>query len=360
MLYRFDVEGLAARNGKLMATRDGRHFLIGGIPGPVIDKLIACFEHAASIGLDQLPGNAHQTLVANNILVPTDEQELARYQAARAPRTRALAYRMANPIRLLGSGWGLVALAGVSLLLFMLFQPSMRFLTLAAMVEGMPLSDIAITLATLFATIAIHELGHAAAACYYTGTVGEFHFRFIWGMPAVTVDVTSFCLTGRKGKVAISVAGGVFQVTAALAAIALSDVPAVHTGAVIGIFLAIINLLPLPLYDGYWVLVDLLGRRVMPRLARSRDWIEIAYGAVLLALFVFSAPYVYATIMRQIFAAAALLQQAPVRGAVLAAFSAFAVISFTMFAWSLFKSLFGKPAPKAAPAEAQLPTGLPS
>lgn len=348
MLYRFDVEHLAARNGKLMVTRDGRHFLIGGIPEPEIERLVADFEHTAIVRLEQLPGNAHQTLVANNILVATDGAELARYKAGRAPRATALAHRMANPIRLLGSGWGLLALAGVSLLLFTLFQPSMRFLTLAAMVEGMPVTDIALTLATLFATIAIHELGHAAAACYYTGTVGEFQFRFIWGMPAVTVDVTSFCLTGRAGKVAISMAGGVFQVTAALAAIALCDVEAVHTGAVIGIFLATINLLPLPLYDGYWVLVDLLGRKVMPRLARSRDWLEIAYGGALLGLFLFSAPYAYAAIKRQIAASVGLLQQAPVRGAVLTVFSVFAIVSFSMFAWSLAKSLFGKPVAKTA------------
>lgn len=347
MLYRFDVDHLTARNGKLLVRRDGRHFLIGGIPEAAIKRLVAAFTQSEILRLDHLPGNAYETLVTNGILVASDDAELARYRAGRVPRTTALAFRLANPIRLLGSSAGLLFLVSLSVLLYTWSQPSMPFMTLAAMVEGMDAADIALTLLTLFTTIAIHELGHAAAACYYTGTVGEFHFRFIWGMPAVTVDVTSFCLTGRQGKVAISVAGGVFQVTAAMLLIASCDLDAVHTGAAIGIFLAVVNLLPLPLYDGYWVVVDLLGRRVMPRLVRSRDWLDITYGLLLLGLFLLSTPYVYATIRRQIDASIVLLQQAPLRGLVLAAFSLFAIVSFAMFAWSLAKNLFGKPGAQA-------------
>lgn len=347
MLYRFDVDRLTARNGKLLVERNGRHFLIRDIPEATLRRLVSAFAQSEILHRDHLPGNACETLVANGILVTSDDAELVRYRAQRGPRDTALAFKLANPIRLLGSSAGLLFLVGLSVLLYTWSQPSMRFMTLAAMVEGMDVTDIALTLLTLFATIAIHELGHAAAACYYTGTVGEFHFRFIWGMPAVTVDVTSFCLTGRQGKVAISVAGGVFQVTAAMLLIALCDLDAVHTGAAIGIFLAAVNLLPLPLYDGYWVVIDLLGRRVMPRLARSRDWLEIAYGLVLLSLFLLSTPYVYATIRRQIDASIALLQQAPLRGAVLTIFSLFAIVSFAMFTWSLAKNLFGKPGVQA-------------
>ncbi len=341
MLYCFDVDQLAAKNGKLLVSRHGRHFLIGGLPDADIALLVEAFECGDSVALDHLPIDVRQLLLDQKVLVPTEFGSLENQQTKRNARAKPLAYLLANPLRYLASAASLSILSCASLALYLTFKPSLKFVNLAGLVENSSPMDIGIALVTLFLTIVIHEIGHAAAACYYTGTVGKAHFRFIWGVPAITVDVTSFCLTGRTGRVAISLAGAIFQIFVSTCILVSTDAYGLQAGAALGVFLALFSLLPLPYYDGHWVLVDLLGRKFLPRLLHTRDWLELGYGASLLILFVLSMPATVTAIFTQFTLSTHLFSLAPARGTVMFCFSIFALVSLTIFGFSLLKSVFG-------------------
>jgi Zn-dependent protease len=345
MLYRFEVDQLAAKNGKLLVSRDGRHFLIGGLPEADIALLIAAFERDDPVSLDLLAMEVRRLLLDKQVLIPTDLASFENDKAKRQPRTKPLSYLLANPLRYIASAASLLILSCASLALYLYFKPDLKFMNLAGLVANSSPMDIGIALVTLFLTIAIHEIGHAAAACYYTGTVGKARFRFIWGVPAITVDVTSFCLTGRIGKVAISLAGAIFQIFVSLCILISTSAYGLQAGAELGIFLALFSLLPLPYYDGHWVLVDLLGRKFLPRLVHTRDWLELGYGASLLILFALSMPATITAIVAQFTFSTHLLSLAPARGTVMFCFSIFALVSLTIFGFSLLKSVFGRGIP---------------
>lgn len=339
MWYRFDVQQLAARDGKLLISRDGRHFLLGGIPHEVIARMVLAYENADYVQLDFMSEQVQQTLLKANFLVAVDPATLAEYKREQGKRTRPISYLAANPVRHLGSVAGLSVMLLASILMFLYFGHAIKFTNLAEMVKDTAPLDILVAIATIVVTLVIHELGHAAAACYYAGTVGKANFRFIWGVPAVTVDTTSLALATRTGKVAISLAGGVFQVFASM--ILLLTVPqhGVQMGASVGIFLALFNLVPLPYYDGYWILVDLLGRKFLPKLRHAKDKLEVGYGLLLLSLFLATVPLSVRAIFGQLTGSLHMLESSPVRATFLIVFGLFAAGSLMAFGFSLMKSL---------------------
>jgi len=341
MLYRFDVEQLAAKDGKLLISRAGRHFLLGGLPQADLTQLVNAYTRADFIGIDGLRDATRQVLLDGQFIHEADPATLPAYKAEQRKRRQTAVYRVASAMRMFGGIPGLLGLLAASLAIYLLAPHRMAYVSIAELVATAPAVQTLLAILTLAFTTAIHELGHAAAACYYTGTVGKANFRLIWGIPAVTVDVTSFCLTGRGGKVAISVAGGVFQIFVSVCLLAASDVQGIQAGASMGVFLALFNLLPLPQYDGYWIIVDLIGRRVHPRIVAATHWMDVGYGLVLLGLFAEAMPPGVQAIFRQAVMSVSMFDSAPLRGGVLFVFSLFALASLAIFSVTLFRTLFG-------------------
>ena len=350
MWCRFDADQLVTKDGKLLVTQAGRHFLIGGLPPSVLGYLLQAHDNGVGVQLKNIPKAASKVLLEAALLVPdadaADEVGLSVPRSARRP---ALTYLIANTIRHSGSIAGLIVLCLASMALYLYSHTAVRLVSIGWLVESTPPLHIGLAIMTLMLTGVIHELGHAAAACYYTGTVGTFQFRLLWGVPAITIDVTSVCLASRGGKVAISMAGGIFQLFASLCLLAFTDVFGIRCGAAIAIYLAIFNLLPLPHYDGYWILVDLFGRKFSPRLIDKRNLLDVGYGIALLVVVGYVVPHGISAIEAQTIAGANLITGSPVRGAVLLLFSAFAIMSLCVFLWSLARSLLGvTPASKVA------------
>lgn len=342
MSYRFDVEQLVAKDGKLLVSRNGRHFLLSGLPTSDLDQLVDAFAYSNSIGSDKLHDTTLRIFIDQQFLKYTDLATFCGDKSERHGRQPDFAYRIANPIRALGSALGLVVLLVISIAPYFLTSRHLDQVNIAGLIATAPASQSILAIVTLLISSAVHELGHAAASCYYTGTVGKVRLRLIWGIPAVTVDVTSFCLTERTGKIAISAAGGAFQAAFSVCLLVAIDVQGIQAGATMGIFLAAFNLLPLPHYDGYWLLVDMIGRRLKPRLIGSAQWPDICYGALLLALYVTALPATMHTIAAQSAIAMSMLDTGPIRACILLTFSLIAIVTTGIFSLTLFRTLFAK------------------
>lgn len=341
MWFRFEVDQLASKNGKLMVVRGDRHLLVGGLPAMDLTKLTQAYAKHDFIASGELSPEALTILVNGSILAPADVTALSAHKAARGAERRQLSYVLAYPLRYMGSAAGLIIMGLISLLLYQHSHQAFKVLSIAALVQTAPAMQIALAVFTLLLTTAVHELGHATAACYYTGTVGRVHFRLIWGIPAMTVDVTSHCLANRTGKICISLAGAIFQLLISFCILASTDISGIQAGACLGIFLALFNLLPLPFYDGYWVLVDLIGRKFRPRLLNTQDILEIVYGLALMILFINTVPSALRAIFSQYMQSTSMMDNSPVRSIVLFVFCAFSMMSVLMFSYSLFKNLLG-------------------
>ena len=78
-----------------------------------------------------------------------------------------------------------------------------------------------------------------------------------------------------------------------------------------------VNLLPLPQYDGYWLLVDLFGRKFSPQLIKCDSYFDKSYGAALLLLFLVSAPSSFNAIVMQIISSINIIKAENFRGWIL-------------------------------------------
>ena len=339
MWYRFNADRFAAKNGKLLISKNNRHFLINGLTDFAIDTLINTFQTNSPINKKDIPVSVHQSLIDNQILIVTNSNNEPALSGQRKFKTDYF-FVVANSLRYLGNVFALISMAIISIILYCFYLPKIKIIVISELIICASFLQICLTFITIFFTFLVHELGHAVASCYYTGTVGKINFRFIWGMPAIVIDVSSYCLTHKIGKVAISLAGIIFQIFTCVCLIALFDIEWLRIGAKIGIVIALLNLLPLPQYDGYWVLVDLFERNFKPRLIHAQNYIDMIYGAFLLLLLLISAPFSIQVMWTQSLFGLEMIKVENIRGWFLFSFTLFASASYVVFIFTLFKTLF--------------------
>jgi len=116
----------------------------------------------------------------------------------------------------------------------------------------------------------VHELGHAAALVRGGGRPGGVGIGMLFVFPALYCDVTAVALLPRRERVRVDAAGVAWHLAAggglALGGVVLG-VPTLSVASW-GVLAAVVwSLLPFLRTDGYWLLCDLLGARVLEELA---------------------------------------------------------------------------------------------
>lgn len=337
--YRFDVDRLAARGAKLLVSRDGRNQLISGLTPELGARISLAFQVRGHILADELPMGVERLLVREQIIVLTPLGA----PPPDLPTTRSwFLKKIFELFHQLGSFSALICSVVISIIIAILFGVRLEGLNVIGLLESAPLEDVGLAILVATLTVMMHEMGHLMASYHYTGVIGQLRFRLIWGVPAVTVDVSSFCLASRLGKFCISIAGCVFQVFVSVVILATCRSTGVRAGAASGLILAAFNLLPLPRYDGYWILVDLFGREFVPQIAKTADRLNICYGLVLLSISLLMLPYPAALIFEALLAAVALFDADCLRAFLLLGVGLVSATSLAVFFKSLLCSLAGR------------------
>lgn len=140
----------------------------------------------------------------------------------------------------------------------------------------------------LYATITIHEIAHGMACRRLGGRVNEFGLMFYCGIVCAYVDTTdAWMFPKRSDRILVSLAGPLS--TLVIGCVFLWGQFIVHWAgapdavavlkplAFVSLVLALMNLLPVLEFDGYYILVDLLDR---PNLKRKNT----EYWSTLLGL----------------------------------------------------------------------------
>lgn len=147
------------------------------------------------------------------------------------------------------------------------------FLVFAAMSLTAPPSFSALTGRGLWflplffvgATI-LHETGHAMATKHFGREMIGVGFGWFWVGPFFYVDTSDLWLAGKRERVLVSLAGGISDLVFAgvcslVALVAPVPVAGVALAMAASFYLIVLcNMSPLLEFDGYYALVDLLGR----------------------------------------------------------------------------------------------------
>jgi putative peptide zinc metalloprotease protein len=155
-----------------------------------------------------------------------------------------------------------------------LFRPAVAWLLVLTLLSTIGVALIALPTPTwssvdvfagyalLLGSLAIHELGHAAACARYGVPPGEIGLTVYLIYPAFYSDVTSAWELRRWQRAVVDVGGAFFQ----LIAIASLVIGYVITGLeplLIGVWMSvgsiIVSLNPVFKFDGYWLVSDALG-----------------------------------------------------------------------------------------------------
>jgi putative peptide zinc metalloprotease protein len=146
--------------------------------------------------------------------------------------------------------------------------------------QGLQASSPAVLLFLYPATIVsvvLHELGHALATKAAGRRVNGAGVGWYWFGPMAFVDTSDMWLSGRRDRIAVSLAGpavnAILGGAAALAGVFLSGLAQAVAWqfAFVSYAAVLINLNPLLEYDGYHVLTDLLDRPGLRR--RALGWL---------------------------------------------------------------------------------------
>jgi putative peptide zinc metalloprotease protein len=116
-----------------------------------------------------------------------------------------------------------------------------------------------------------HELGHASASMRFGAPARDIGFGLYLVFPVFYSDVTSAWRLTRRQRVVIDLAGVYFQFvvgTAYLIIYRLTGWGSFYTSAVTIFVLALVVVLPIFKFDGYWLLTDLLGVENLSRQVR--------------------------------------------------------------------------------------------
>jgi len=287
MLQRFNADALFQKDDKLLFLRGGKYYKVANMPEDAAKVIKKAFDNQAQIGPNLVPTYVLAFLTGQGFLVPIMPGDDV------AEREQSLYARFAAAIGTFdwfGSLTSMALLLASSILILLSSRnhPIADLFGMGAPVAGWQFLAMALTMVFL---VAVHEFGHAICGSCYANMVGRPRFKFVFGMPAACIDVTGYCLADTRGRIAISLAGPIFQFSIAAIVLAFSDASGVVLGAKIAMFLAAVNLLPLPEYDGYWIVKDLLGRNPISNVFHLRSPVDFLYSGFLVAVLVSTVPF---------------------------------------------------------------------
>lgn len=152
-------------------------------------------------------------------------------------------------------------------------------LALAAMPVGhgsSPLRDAVLIAAAMFAIMALHEVGHSAAASALGCRTRRIGLGLLLGMPVFYADVSEIWRLGPVKRVVVNLAG--VQIQLAIGVLLALWVFSGGRGsgvvaalAAVNLLSVVVNLMPFAKLDGYWIVADLLDVHDL----HSRGWARI-------------------------------------------------------------------------------------
>lgn len=193
---------------------------------------------------------------------------------------------LASPLKMLAHpAWIGLFLAGGFLNLFLVLRAFDRSHIAMEALYGSALSFLGF-LAGFWIPVLAHEAGHAAACLRSTGMVGGIRIKLHWGMPALATDVSAIAIASDRDRYWINLAGPAWHMAASLLVYyaAGSAYPSMATGAVLALPLAFIALIPMPGFDGFWILEDTAKCKIKGplRAPRRGDMVAPVYCWLLL------------------------------------------------------------------------------
>jgi putative peptide zinc metalloprotease protein len=157
--------------------------------------------------------------------------------------------------------WAVVATATIALIALDAQLAQHDLSTSIRLVAGHPAALVGVFAATVVAT-ALHELGHAAG-CYRGGALpGRIGAGLYVIWPVFFTDLTDTYRLDRRGRLRADLGGIYFNALSALAAgcaYLLTGLDALLLIVLVQHYQAMLQLLPLPRFDGYYVLSDITG-----------------------------------------------------------------------------------------------------
>jgi len=182
-----------------------------------------------------------------------------------APLSRLAAPIARSPVAFLGL---VAALLVTHCAVFLILPPSL---------ERFTVGDSLLIAGAMFAIMALHEIGHAAAATAMGCRSHRIGLGLLLLLPVFYADVSEIWRLRPSRRIAVNAAGIFVQLLMGLVLFAAMDRGFVH-GGILNIlfytnFLSVaVNLLPFGKLDGYWMLADWLE---IPDLqARSWRWVK--------------------------------------------------------------------------------------
>lgn len=129
-------------------------------------------------------------------------------------------------------------------------------------------------------SVLFHEFGHAAAARLYNHKHGDIGFCLYLIFPACYINLTAAWELKGKQRAVIDIGGVYFQLltgTAAMAVFMVTGHPYARSLFYAIDIMALISFFPLFKFDGYWLIVDLLGmpnlKALAGRVAKDVFWL---------------------------------------------------------------------------------------
>jgi hypothetical protein len=324
--FSFDADDVAVGRDAAIFAQAGRRILVRHLSTDQVARIARCWR-AGRFAADDL-GEALMADLRGKTLVRDGHVDAARdaavgggrvARALRVPaRTIALIARPLQPLTRVE-----VQLAVVVGVLGLLVSGVLHCVSIGSMTHWIATvtpSDALVACAVFFATTVIHELGHSAACLRLTGLTGSVRFTHYRGLPALASDVSAIALTDARGRASVAISGAITQ-TAFCALLLAVGGPAVRFGATLGLLSALFVATPLPMTDGYWLLRDLFGWSLKPRLGRGGTGhvSDTVYGWALAAMTLFFSLSLAAECLSMARAVPALLASAPFRALLVAA-----------------------------------------
>lgn len=123
-------------------------------------------------------------------------------------------------------------------------------------------TDFPIILIIALLGVLIHELGHSSAAIRGGIVPGSIGIRFLLFFPTISINVNDGWILNRKNRIELDLGGVGLQSGFGMCLLLIANYfhdYVLFAASSITFSLVCLNLIPLPRFDGYWLLADVLG-----------------------------------------------------------------------------------------------------
>ena len=170
----------------------------------------------------------------------------------------SLVYRLSSPLLFFFRPWGLsIGVLFTALTHFFLYKAAQTTVS-----TGGSHINLAIVVAGVYASVFVHELGHAACCRYFGSSPGAVGVGIYFFWPVLFTDLSDCWKLNRKERAYVDCAGMYIQLICSGFALLIWRFLHSRESAVVSasiILSTMINLNPFFRFDGYWLLTDLCG-----------------------------------------------------------------------------------------------------